>query len=79
MRQQVDSSSNELIMTGWTSASRERDESGLRLWFAPSDHAALSRRIEFRPKGFFKLALEADETRSGSVQLISNRSNDEPQ
>lgn len=69
-RKKTDLRSNELVMTGRISASEERSETEFKLWLSPRDRAALPKRVEFRPKNFLKLALEADETQSGPVRPL---------
>lgn len=61
-----DSRTGEVIVTGRTSRSGVRGESEFKLWMSASK-PDLPSRIEFRPKSYLKLTLEADETQTAPV------------
>jgi hypothetical protein len=66
-RLQVDPRSGELMISGRIAASGERNETEFRFWTVSHDDSVLPKRIEFRPKSFLKLVLEADSAQSGPV------------
>lgn len=56
----ADANSGHRLITGWTAEAGERSETEFKLWLAVNDPVALPDKIEFRPRGFLKLTLEAD-------------------
>ncbi len=58
----LDPRSGQLALIGHTALEGDRSESEFRLSVATGDDSALPLRIEFRPKSYLKLTLEADST-----------------
>jgi hypothetical protein len=56
--------SGETVVTGQISRPGVRAESEFKLWTAPGSDPDLPLRIEFRPKSYLRLTLEADETQN---------------
>ena len=79
MRRQVASFLNESVVTGRIPVCREGNEAGFGLWSSPRDLAALSKRIEFRPKSFSNWLSKQMKQKAAPFSCFSNRSNDEPQ
>jgi hypothetical protein len=61
VQSKFDKSSGNRVITGWTSAVGEKAETEFRFWVSPDDLSGLPLKIEFRPKSFLRLTLEATE------------------
>jgi hypothetical protein len=71
----MDQNSGQRIITGWTSEIGERSEAEFKIWLANDDATALPVKIEFHPRAFLKLTLEADQSsHSTALQPVLGRS-----
>lgn len=71
----MDQNSGQRIITGWTSEIGERSEAEFKIWLANDDATALPVKIEFHPRAFLKLTLEADQSaHTPALQPVLGRS-----